>query len=97
MDTITVIINGQMTSLVDNGLLPFATVELSNDSNNYKQVCDTAGHFKFYHIIAGKYKLTANCVGYRQLVNDSLHLETGDIATLILGLGSIGQDDLKQR
>lgn len=97
MDTITAIIEGHIIALNDSGPLIAGAVQLTNEFNNYKVVSDTTGQFKFYHIPAGTYRLIATYVGYRQLASDSLHLGTGDITELIIGMGCLGQDDLKKK
>ena len=97
MDTITAIINGQITALADYEPLVAGNIELTNKFNNYQAISDTSGHFKFYHIAAGTYRLTAAYVGFRQLINDSIHLGSGDITTLKIGMGRKGQDDLKTK
>jgi hypothetical protein len=94
MDTITAVIEGEIVALIDQEPMVGGIIELSNEFYQYKETSNKAGEFTFYHISAGKYKLTVGYACFRTLVKDSLYLGSGDIAELKLGMGSIGQDDL---
>jgi len=95
IDTVTAIIEGKVLGFKDNELLPGTIIRLTNEDNKYETVSNIEGDFKFYHIQTGTYRLTADFIGHRQFVKDSLHLGTGDVLNLKIGMGSIGQDDFK--
>jgi hypothetical protein len=95
LDTITVVIIGQITSITNNDTLPLGNIELINGAHSYKTTSDLNGQFTFHHIEAGTYKLAATYIGFRALKADSLHFESGDIVDITIGLGCLGQDDLK--
>ncbi len=95
MDTTTCVIKGQILSLT-NDTLGYATIQIKSFLNEYKIVSDFEGKFKFNHISPGIYELTVNYVGYRPLLKNNLQLSSGEVRELKIGMGYIGQDDLKQ-
>ncbi len=72
-------------------------IELTNKVKNYKVISDTHGEFKFFHISAGTYFVKANYTGFRQLNKDTIHLGTGDITEMKIGMGCLGQGDINKR
>ncbi len=96
MDTITAVVEGKIVTINGSEPLPSAIVRLSNALNKWEVISDSLGQFKFYHISSGAYRLNSSNAGYRDLIKDSLYLGEGAVAQLIIGMGAIGQDDLKK-
>lgn len=88
MDTVTAIINGQLVFIDNTENLKDGSIHLTNGMKIYKATSDSIGEFGFFHIAAGTYKLSASHVGYKELFEDSLHIGTGDIINLKIGLGA---------
>lgn len=96
IDTATVIIYGKVIELKANEPLPITNIRLINEDSKHEAVSDIDGKFEFYHIQKGIYKLTADYIGHRQFIMDSLNLETGNVINLKIGMGSIGRDDFNE-
>lgn len=84
MDTVTAVLHGQAASLCHKAALP-ATVQLVGPAN-FRTVADAAGKFRFMHIPAGAYLLSATCQGYGALAGDTIHLGSGDGSEVSIGL-----------
>lgn len=91
MDTVTAVINGEIFSSA--GKIDNQEILLTNKQNAYKVLSDSTGHFTFYHIQSGTYKLEVNVRLHRELKCDTLRVGTGDILNLIIAMGSMGKDD----
>lgn len=86
MDTITAVLNGQVVGLCNQQPLP-ASVQLTSSSNTYRAVANPDGRFRFFHISAGTYLITAICPAYGSLNADTVRLGTGAASIIKIGLG----------
>ncbi|MGI4871845.1 MAG: carboxypeptidase-like regulatory domain-containing protein [Janthinobacterium lividum] len=91
MDTTTAILNGQAVSLCNETALPL-TVWLAGMAPypgtevTYRVIADVKGKFRFFHVSAGTYRLSAAYSGYGSLAEGTVHLGTGDVSAVKIGL-----------
>jgi hypothetical protein len=86
MDTITAVLHGQVVGLCNQQSLP-ASVQLTSPGRTYREVAPPDGRFRFFHIPAGTYLITATCPAYGSLGADTIHLGSGAVSTIRIGLG----------
>jgi hypothetical protein len=86
MDTVTAILEGKAVSLCSQHPVP-ATVHLVADKVSYQAVAAPDGTFRFFHVPAGNYMLTATHPAYRALAPYPVKLGTGNVAEVGLGVG----------
>jgi hypothetical protein len=86
MDTVTAVLDGQVVSLCNQQSLP-ASVQLTSPSNMYRAVATPDGRFRFFHIPAGTYLITATCPAYSNFNADTVRLGTGVASIIKIGLG----------
>ncbi|WP_125916968.1 carboxypeptidase-like regulatory domain-containing protein [Hymenobacter coccineus] len=85
MDTVTAILEGKAVNLCDQHPSP-VTVQLVSATASYQAVAAPAGTFRFFHIPAGNYALTATHPACRPLAPSPIKLGSGDIADVKLGM-----------
>jgi len=85
MDTVTVMINGEIINLNNSAELPRAKVELTSKYNSYFQICQSKGEFTFEHIPHGKYIARIDYEGYKTII-DSIEFKSGEIVKLKIGM-----------
>ena len=95
MDTVTSILEGEIFGFKSNDTLPGARIELVNAENKFETESDRDGKFAFSHIESGKYILSTNYIGCRNLVSDSISLGSGNVVKVVIRMGETGQDDIK--
>lgn len=86
MDTVTAILEGKAMSLCSQRPVP-VTVHLVAGNVSYQAVAAPDGTFRFFHVPAGSYTLTATHPAYRPLAPYPVKLGTGDVAEMRLGMG----------
>lgn len=86
MDTITAVLHGQVVGLCNQQPLP-ASVQLIRPGRTYREVATPDGRFRFFHIPAGTYFMTATRPAYGSLSADTIHLDSGADSTIKIGLG----------
>lgn len=89
MDTVTAILEGKAMSLCTQRPVP-VTVHLVAGRVSYQAVAALDGTFRFFHVPAGKYTLTATYPSYLSLAPYPIKLGTGDVAEVKLGVGCHG-------
>jgi hypothetical protein len=85
MDTVTVVVHGQLIDLCSKGIVP-ATIKLSAGHLSYKTTADSNGNFRFFHIPAGQFRLSSDFPGYNKLPDTIIAFQSGDIWQLKTGL-----------
>ena len=85
MDTITVVINGQVSSLCTN-IAVHAVIQLTGKEQIYRAQSDKEGAFQFNHIQAGQYKISTSSVGHHK-IDSLIQLGPGDVWHLKIVLG----------
>lgn len=81
MDTITTVLHGQVVGLCNQQPLP-ACVQLTSLGRTYREVATPDGRFRFSHIPACTYFITATCPAYGSLSADTIHLGSGAVSKL---------------
>lgn len=84
MDTLTVVVFGEIRDCQES--TPASAVVKLRGLDSYTANTDSTGRFKFYHIKAGVYKLSANVAGYHIKNNKEIEFGTGEIRELVLKL-----------
>ena len=86
-------LTGFVYSLRDDEPLAFVSIVLQNNVHRFTASSDLDGRFYLKNVNPGSYQFITRSSGHRELIYDSIQIESGGVYKLDIKLGFIGKDE----